>query len=54
MQALMQPDPLDQGGAPPPAMPAQEAQPEPPQGGFSLPEQGAEAPQELPPEQFQQ
>lgn len=39
MQALMQPDPLDQGSPPP--MPAQEAQPEPPQGGFSLPEQGA-------------
>lgn len=36
----------------PPGAPQQEAQPEPPQGGFSLPEQGAQT--DLPPEQFQQ
>lgn len=59
MQALSQPDPLDQGSPPPPpqapqlpaAMPEQ---PNPPtEAGFSLPEQGAPDPS-APPEQFQQ
>lgn len=55
MEALQNPDPLPDGipSPQPPTMLAQEPQPEPPQGGFSLPEQGAPD-VAVPPEQFQQ